>query len=279
MIASNKGSLRLRLRLVAAAFLFLLPAVLSHAQALEPPTLLGPAGSPPPSTEWGPTSFNDARFTGMSNGSIGCGNVSNRSTTSRGSSYCSVDTSWNRVRANITDDILQMGTGSSTVDFTITDSWLQTYGLSGDHADAIQSWVLSDFTLSLIRTTFWLDSQGSGSLVGTGVRNGDLGRIHYLKMDHVYIRGGQGIRSYTPDGTPFSGMHVWIDSVCLDNSDIQIGAWNGGRITVDHFANVYSGCSISNGRVVTGTPLKCSDVIYPKSGGAAGPGTVVGCPN
>jgi hypothetical protein len=230
------------------------------------------------SSTWGPTSFNDARFTGMTSGNLGCGaSVNHRSQTARGANFCTGDNTWTLVRADISDDVIQMGDAGGVNDFTITDAWLQTYGqvAQGDHADAIQSWVSADFTLTLTRVTFWL-TPPAGELEGTGVRNGDLGRINTLHIDHVYIHGGQGIRSYTPDGTPFAGMHVWIDGICLDGSSVEIGAWNGGTITVDHYANVYTGCTISGGNVVVGTPVACSSIIYRVG---ANPGTVVGCPS
>jgi hypothetical protein len=114
--------------------------------------------------------------------------------------------------------------------------------------------------------------------VGTGIRNGDDGHITLLKLDHVYFRNGQGLRSYTPGGTPFAGMHVWLDSVCTEGTDLIIGAWNGGTITVDHYANVYSNCKIVSGQVVTGTPLSCSQVVTPNPSGNPVRGTVIGCP-
>jgi len=214
----------------------------------------------------------------MTAGVLGCGTVSNRSQTTRKANYCDGTNTWSFVRTDITDDSIQMG---PSADFTITDSYFHTCDMTGagDHADNIQSWVAGNMSLTVTRTMFDQTQSSACDNVGTGIRNGDSGRIGLLKLDHVYFRGGQGLRSYTPDGTPFPGMHVWLDGVCFEDTDGIIGTWNGGTITVDRYANVFTGCKIVNGQVVPGTALKCSSLVTPNPSGTPKVGTVIGCPS
>lgn len=278
----------LRSLVVVVVAALLIAADRYHAGSIHGGSIVG---QPAASNEWGPLSFNDPIFTGMTNRDgqkVGDGDQSHISSVVTDTAcdpvdYNSAVGNWDHIRATRRcGDIMGLfSAGAATA--TVTDSYFETCGPTGDHPDVFQTFVNGGpFSMTWTRVTAFLNGSGCGVINGCAIRNGDDGRISLLKLDHVYIKGPAntgGIRSFTAANQAWAGYHLWIDNLCFDNADGGIAPYNNGTITVDHYANVFSGCSIVGGQVVTGTPMACSSWVSPNAAGGDGTGTVIGCPN
>src|SRR5262249_22944060 len=221
--------------------------------------------------DWGPTTFNDARFTNMTARpkppctaqSIEC--YEDHDTQAReGLRGASVRASGGR-------DVLKLGKDSDASLFTITDSFFKTWGSvndpndqgDDDHADAIQDPFSphGSAQLRITRSTFVGDEYdpNAGQLPASGIQIGDEFLLSELTLDHVYFQGG-GFIINTP--VSFGNMRVKMNNVCFAHGAFHlILVYGYATVTVEGFQNVYENCEIVNGQVITGTPINLSDVV------------------